>query len=157
MLGGDTSSIDEYRSKIPFSKTAGSSSNPGPTNYTIRTKFELKDTYGDLLTLDTAGASISISSNGKSIFVTNNTSVVYQYKLKNAWDINSIYTQETIGDINSGIILDTELDGQSFVALTPCPISNLSAVEQATSVYGKLINKSGDSKTINLEIGYFEF
>lgn len=157
MLGGDTSSIYEYRSKIPFSKTAGSSSNPGPTNYTIRTKFELKDTYGDLLTLDPAGASISISSNGKSIFVTNNTSVVYQYKLKNAWDINSIYTQETIGDINSGIILDTELDGQTTTTLTPCQISNVSNVEQVTSIYGKIINKSGDSKIINLEIGYLEF
>lgn len=152
MLGGDTSSIYEYRSKVAFANTVTSTSNPAPLNFVRRTKFELKDTYGELLNLDPAGASISVSSNGKSIFVTNNTSVVYQYKLKNAWDIDSIYTQKTIGDISSGVILDTEIGGQYVTNLTPCPVSNIQS-----TVYGKLINKSGDSKEINLLVGYVEF
>lgn len=152
MLGGSTSSIYEYRSKVAFSDTVSSTSNPIATSFARRTKFELKDTYGELLNLDPAGASISVSSNGKSIFVTNNTSVVYQYKLKNAWDIDSIYTQKTIGDISSGVILDTEIGGQYITNLTPCPVSNI-----PSSVYGKLINKSGDSREINLLIGYVGF
>jgi hypothetical protein len=162
MIGSNTNTLYEYRSRMLFSKfgNTSTSSNPTPSSFYLTAKFELKDSDGRSIIVDSANSSIAVSSNGQNIFIANGTNLVYQYKLKTPWDITTIYQTNNIAPHNEGIIIDASIDENNIskeIDIVPGTISNLSAINQTNTIHGSVVNKCSTNKVLNFDIKYVTF